>query len=182
MAKSKEQTRSEKPKSGRDEKGRFIQGNEVWILRGDNVGGAPPHFETPEQLWQEAKLYFESVDDNPFVSHEIVTTSKGQTTKEVYHRKPYQKEDLYDFLHVCDLERYKKKSEFARVLKRIDNKIYGNKAQGAYAGIFNANFAAREMGISDRTENVNENKNIEISDEEALRRYKALKKKINGGD
>lgn len=185
MAKSKTQTGKTKPKLdpkyGRNEKGHFAKGNQIQRLTAKDILGNNKKYETPEDLLNKALEYFEYIDNNPSVSHEITTTNKGsQTTKEIYKKNPYTIDGLCVFLKLTTLKHYRKRSEFLPVFNYIDKVIYNQKFSGATRGDFSATIIARDLGLVDKTDNKNENTNTntEMTPEERDRRIKELEKKM----
>lgn len=127
----------------------FKKGNEIWKLADPEKVGRPPRWKTPKELWASVHPYFDHQDENPIISTEITSTSKGSFLKEIHHKKPYTWQGLYVFLGVPNLDHYKEKDEFSAILTHIGNIIYSQKFDGAAAGVFNANIIARDLGLRD---------------------------------
>jgi len=173
-----------KAKEGRNSKGHFAKGNQIQRLTAKDILGNNKKYETPELLLDRCLDYFEDVDNNPSVSHEITTTNKGsQTTKEVYKKNPYTLEGLCVFLRLYSLRDYRGRPEFSQVFSFIDKVIYNNKFSGASRGDFSATIIARDLGLTEKTDNKNENINTEakMTDEERDRRIEELRRKMDGG-
>ena len=162
-------------KEGRDEKGRFAKGNQIQRLTARDLLGKKPRFKTPDDLLQACYDYFDYVNNNPSVSHEIITSGTKQTTKEVYKKNPYTWEGLCVFLGLSSLRYYKGKAEFEHVFTYIDKMIYHNKFEGASRGDFNATIIARDLGLRDKQEI--EKTVTKLSGEERDKKIKELLKK-----
>jgi hypothetical protein len=124
------------------------KGNQFW--NPEFPGGRPPKFKSPEDLWEKCCDYFKMVDESPMVSKEHTSSDKFNSSKTVEHKLPYTWEGLYVFLNVCDLEHYKTKEEFSKIITHIRHCMFNQKLSGAAAGIFNSNIIARELGLADK--------------------------------
>jgi hypothetical protein len=162
-------------KEGRDEKGRFAKGNQIQRLTAADLLGKKPRFKTPDDLLQKCLDYFDYVDNNPSVSHEIITSGDKQTTKEVYKKNPYTWEGLCVYLGMSTLKYYKTKTEFDPVFEYLDKRIYNQKFEGASRGDFNATIIARDLGLRDKQEV--EKTTIKLDGEDRDKRIKELLKK-----
>ena len=173
-----------RPRKEETTKAQFEKGNQIQRLTARDILGNNKKYETPELLLDRCLDYFEDVDNNPSVSHEITTTNKGsQTTKEVYKKNPYTLEGLCVFLRLYSLRDYRGRSEFSHVFSFIDKVIYNNKFSGASRGDFSATIIARDLGLTERTDNSNNNTNTntEMTPEERDRRIAELEKKMRRG-
>lgn len=136
------------------------KGNQFWKLIDPDKVGRNPIFETPTELWEAVSEYFKECDSRPFTKNETTTSEKGIYYKVTEHSIPYTWEGLYVHLGVCNLDHYKTKEAFSGILTHIGNIIRNQKFSGAAAGIFNANIIARDLGLSEKTENRNDNLNV----------------------
>lgn len=140
---------------GRDEKGKFAEGNELWQMAKN--AGRPLQFETPEELWENACEYFNWVDNNPLFEEIIVNSSKeGIQRVKVPKKRPYTIGALCifmgtssDYIKQFNIER---NPEFSPIIKHIKEIIYNQKFEGAASGFFNANIIARDLGLADKSE------------------------------
>ena len=67
--------------------------------------------------------------------------------------------------------------DFLGVIDEIEAAIYTQKLEGAADGLFNSNIIARELGLTEKTENTHKNLNhnsVEISPEQIREISKAL--------
>jgi hypothetical protein len=147
----------------------FEKGNKIWQLADPETVGKPRIFETPEDLWEKAKEYFNYIDENPILK----TDFKGKDSDIVHYdlQRPYTWHGLYVFLGVCNLERYKKNDVFANILTHIGNIIYNQKFDGATVGIFNQAIIARDLGLTDKTDITTNGKEINIPVIEWVKNY-----------
>ena len=137
-----------------------ITGNQFWKNRTKH--GRDKLFSSPEILLEEAYKYFEYCDANPLLEHDFV----GKDATPVYREKNrvYTWSGLELFLGVYSLRDYKKNEEykdFSQVITHIESIIYTNKFEGASANLFNANIISRDLGLANKEETKNENKNQE---------------------
>ena len=136
----------------------FEKGNKIWQLADPETVGRPRIFETPNDLWEKAKEYFEYIDSNPILK----TDFKGKDSEMVKYdlQRPYTWQGLYVFLGVCNLERYRSNDVFANIFTHIGNIIYSQKFDGATVGIFNHAIIARDLGLTDKTDITTNGKDI----------------------
>lgn len=125
-------------------------GNQFWRNIDPSDLGRNPKYRKPEEMWTDAREFFAACDVTPFKKIESGTSAKqGKFKKTTEHKIPYTWYGLYVFLGVCDLEHYKGKKVFSKVLTHIDNTIRNQKYTGAAAGIFNPVIIARDLGLKD---------------------------------
>jgi hypothetical protein len=134
--------------------------NQFWKQRSKH--GRDKIFTTPEILWEAACEYFEWVVDNPIEQQNWVGKDGDEVTKEL--ARPFTLSGLCVYLD-CEertLRNYGTEQEykdFFPVVTRINQIIRTQKFEGAAVGIFNANIIARDLGLTEKTENKNENTN-----------------------
>lgn len=192
-------------KKGRDEKGKFIEGNQLSV---GNNGGRTLRFPTPELLKEKCDSYFEWADANPWIKTEQKKTTqkidlmemmmlskeegvdfddlmKGASNPivELPTQRPYT---LIALCHHIGITKecwrdYEDRTEFADLTTRVRERIENQQIEGALVGAFNANLTARLQGISDKKEIQGEIKTSQIDlsklDEETLRKLKDSQKK-----
>jgi hypothetical protein len=123
------------------------KGNSFWKLRSKH--GRDKIFATPEDFWETACEYFQSVTDNPIVAQD----NKGtKNVNSVSFIRPFTIHGLCIFM---DISRetyidYRNRDDFVEVVRKVDNIIYNQKFEGAAVGIFNHNIIARDLGLSDK--------------------------------
>lgn len=125
--------------------------------------GRPKNIPTPELLWELACKYFQMRDETPWVKNDFIRG--GESAGRVVGLEtavPYTWMGFEDYLCENDilakLEDYKKNrdgkySEFSEVITRIGAVIYDQKFTGASVGAFSPNIIARDLGLTDKTEN-----------------------------
>lgn len=125
--------------------------------------GRPKSIATPEILWKYACDYFQMRDESPWPTHDVIR-SGDNAGKNIYidKQEPYTWEGLDDYLFEHDvisrLEDYKankdnRYAEFVDVVTRIRKIMYDQKFRGAAIGAFKENIIARDLGLTDKTEN-----------------------------
>jgi DNA-packaging protein gp3 len=146
-----------------------LKGNQIWKLRTSH--GRTRIFGDPDTLWEEACLYFDWCDRNPWQRVELVKFQGDATQHDVPLGRPYTMDGLTVYLGVAG-------SYFRTAKKELKDKIEAGKAgpndpalvatmerieqvcrdqniSGAAVGVFNANLVARLHGIADKVENHN---------------------------
>lgn len=134
------------------------KGNKFWLMRSKH--GRDKIFKTPDDLWNAACEYFESVINNPIIAED----NKGtKNVNEVKFIRPFTIRALCLFLNVSRnyFIEFKKTAnqDFLLVIDKIEETIYNQKFEGAVVGIFKENIIARELGLKDKTE-TDQNVNI----------------------
>jgi len=153
------------------------EGNQFWKLRSKH--GRDKLFATPELLWEAACEYFQWCDDNPWLkSEQVKMPGKGYEDKEGNHippklvtqiptARPYTMQGLCNYLD-CNTAYFRQfkagidddGKDFSTIITRIEETVYQQKFEGAAVGAFNANIIARDLGLTDKTDNKNENTNL----------------------
>lgn len=136
----------------KDIKTPFVKGNTYWKLADPTKVGKPRIFPKPIDLWNAAISYFEWSDSHPIVK-QVPTGTKVNPVVQVELQRPYTYQGMCAYLGICNLEAYKKRTEYSEVLTHIDNIIYSNKFEGAAVGVFNSAIIARDLGLIDKQEN-----------------------------
>lgn len=144
--------------------------------------GRPKNIKTPQELWDLACEYFQTVDENPILLQEqkrgsvnMPRSAEGIDPKlmeqiinpviSLETQRPYTWTGLESYLFeqrhvILDLEDYRynrdgRYSEYGGIIRAIDRIIFTQKFEGAAAGIFNANIIARDLGLVDKSEQKN---------------------------
>jgi hypothetical protein len=136
------------------------EGNEFWKLRSKH--GRDPLFASPELMWEAACEYFQWCEDNPLI--EIDFTGKDATMVQKPKMRAFTIHGLCLYLD-CNVQYFndfekslKDKSNdvangFSAVITRIKETIYNQKFTGAASGFLNPNIIARDLGLSEKTQN-----------------------------
>lgn len=125
--------------------------------------GRPKQYSNPEQLEEIAEEYFRWVLDNPMLQEKMFA-SNGRIVKD--DAKIQRPMSIVGFCLFAGISKktfynYANDESFLHIITYIKNTIYTYKLDGAAAGIYNSSIVARELGLTDKTENIN--KNIDIS-------------------
>lgn len=130
------------------------KGNEFWKLRGKH--GRDRIIQDPEALLENAYEYFKWCKENPL----LVTDFKGTRQIEKVHYdkpRPFTKEGvaIYCGVHawkvISDLKEVSQ--DFSKIVTHIEQIIYNQKFEWASIGVFNSSIIARDLGLTDKTEN-----------------------------
>ncbi|PHR23570.1 MAG: DNA-packaging protein [Desulfotalea sp.] len=141
------------------------KGNQFWKQRSKH--GRDKIFSSPEILWEEACKYFEWIDENPLQESKIFNGRDGIDKDTIDIMRAYTWDGLELFLGIDSLREYKTNpdyKDFSQVITRVGKIIYNQKFEGAAAGLLNANIIARDLGLTDKTDNKNENTNTHSGD------------------
>lgn len=141
----------------------FEKGNQYWKLADPDFVGAPRIFETPKDLWEAVRPYFEWIDENPTITVQTTSSAKGTFTNVNELQRPYTWRGLFAFLGICNLERYKEKDEFAKTITHIENIIISQKFEGAASGIFNASIIGKDLGLVDKKDHTSNGKELNLT-------------------
>ena len=126
-------------------------GNSFWQQRTKH--GRDKLFSHPDVLWQEAVRYFTWCEENPLIAIDY----KGKDAIEVAMPKmrAFTWSGLELFLDIDSLREYKtnpKYKDFSQIIERIEKTIYTQKLEGAAAGLLNPNIIARDLGLTEKSE------------------------------
>lgn len=125
--------------------------------------GRPKNLESPEQLWGYACDYFQMVDEMPAEKQDFIRggESAGSIVR-LETIQPYTWAGFEDYLSekgiIAKLADYKSNKDnryekFAPIIARIGNVMFDQKFRGAAVGAFKENIIARDLGLTDKTEN-----------------------------
>lgn len=136
--------------------------NSFWQLRSKH--GRDRIFETPQEMWEAAAEYFNTVDKNPWYKNEAIKSGDacGEIIK-IPTQRPYTLGGLQIFIGCTDQTwiNYRSRQGFLEVMEEIEKVIRTQKFEGAAVGAFNANIIARDLGLKEQTESKNINYNSE---------------------
>jgi len=141
--------------------------NQFWKERSKH--GRDLIFSSPTVLWEAACEYFEATDKRKWVKVDWVGKDAKKVNRET--ETPYTISGLCLFLDIDEdtFNNYGTKpnyEDFFGIVSRIKRVIYTHKFEGAVVGAFNANIIARDLGLREKTENVNTHKFGAEADEE----------------
>lgn len=109
-----------------------------------------------EELHDACLQYFEWVDDNPLLEDKIFSTSMGLERDTQAKMRAMTVRGLCLFLgisHTFWYEHWLKDDRFKHVCKWAEDVITQQKVEGAAAGLLNASFIGKEIGLIDKAEN-----------------------------
>lgn len=150
-------------------------GNKFWQLR--STHGRDQLFADPQLLLKACEEYFQWVDDHPWIKKEQLKKSyvDPETKKTVYladipTATPYTIQGLCRYLQTNHMwfnqfeEALTKKDDqtskdLSIILAHVRDVIYQQKFEGAAVGAFNANIIARDLGLADKKEQRDVDKN-----------------------
>jgi len=153
---------------GRNEKGQFTNGNQLWKLALGKLGRPPKY--TPETLLKAAEDYFIWNDANPWVKKEAIKSGDlAGTTMDIETERPYtiaafclhagiSSAWMTEHENLPDNHQYK--ADFLNVINVIKAAIRTQKFEGATVGVFNSNIIARDLGLADKTDHTTNGKDI----------------------
>lgn len=120
--------------------------------------GKPKYIESPEKMWELFLKYKEFVQNNPILVHDYVGKDGNSVYREkqrpltfsgfecfLVDQKIINYPDLTDY---CD-EKNPSYASYLPVTRAIKKSCSVNRIEGAMAGIFNSNLAARLDGLND---------------------------------
>lgn len=133
------------------------KGNQFWKLRSTHGRGLI--FSSPDLLWEACKEYFEATDERKWYKTEF--NGKDAIECHVPNETPYTWTGLYLFLDISHQtwKDYEAKEGFVEICTRVRNIIYTQKFEGAAVGAFNPNLISRDLGIAEKNENRQTDKN-----------------------
>lgn len=131
-----------------------------------------PRYESPDELWEDAKKYFEWCDNNPLAAASNVTRYKkeesignkgkkkvksGKTDVQLQNiGRPYTLYGLCAFAGIVkwsDFKRtYLSKAGFEEVIATIENIVASQQIDGALTGLFKENLASRLNHLAEKQE------------------------------
>lgn len=140
-------------------------GNEYWKIR--EIDGKEKKYN-PEELNKGCNEYFEWCVDNPFKEQQLFHYQGIITKAEANKMRPFTIHGLCNFLDIVvnTFKNYEKDKDYLTVTTHARQIIYNQKFEGAAAGFLNPNIIARDLGLSEKTENTSTTYTVEVSKEE----------------
>lgn len=139
--------------SERDEKGLFLPGNKIW--EASAPFGAPRKFETPNQLWEKCREYFDFCEDNPLYEDHVIAFQGHAKHEPVAKMRAATNAGLCVFLGInrTTWQNWRNDREDLKdVIDYVDAIIEDRNVTGAAAGSLNATLIARLVGLADKQE------------------------------
>ena len=136
---------------------------------GSENSGRPKAIETPEEMMQHYSDYKQFCVDNPLTIEDYV----GKDAQRVMRQKPRAISYdgfcvwLWDNSIIRDPDHYFRNLdgryvEFIPICQKIKRDIRNHQIEGAMGGIYNVSITQRLNGLVEKTDNKNENTNIEV--------------------
>lgn len=133
------------------------KGNDYW--RNRIRTGAPRKFNSPEELAQAFNDYFEYVENNPLKEAQLMKfkTDRDSESVKVFKRPLPRVMTIQGFcaftgIASSALYEYEKREGFKEIIAQAREVMYGQKIEGAAAGLFNSSIIARELGLTEKSE------------------------------
>jgi hypothetical protein len=120
--------------------------------------GKPKTFKTPDDLWNYFLKYVEYVKNNPLLVHDYVGKDGNSVYREKQRPLTFQGFEVWlsqegvikypDLSDYCD-GKNPSYADYLHITRAIKKACSVSRIEGAMAGIFNANLAARLDGLND---------------------------------
>lgn len=135
-------------------------GNQFWKLRSKH--GRDALFASPEAMQEAAYEYFEWCESSPLMETDF--RGKDATKVDIPKMRAFTMQGLCLYLD-CNTDYFRQFKQqvseknnqdtkgFTEVITRIEDIIYNQKFTGAAAGFLNANIIARDLGLTEKTDN-----------------------------
>ena len=121
--------------------------------------GLTKYIETPDKLWQLFEQFMSWVEANPYKVQDFVGKDGQMVYREKQRPLTWSGFEKYLYLNgvISDLRSYEQNdhgsyTDYLPIIARIKTICRAEIVEGAGAGVYNANIAARVAGISDKTE------------------------------
>lgn len=129
------------------------------------MAGHPRNIDSPIQLWELFEEYQSKL--------ETILVPQSHVKLGVIHleiKEPMSMEGFKDYCYdeVGCIKRYIdgsleiNKEEYVTIISRIKDRIFSHNLSRAAVGLYKENLIARQLGMTEKTDNKNENTNIEI--------------------
>lgn len=143
-------------------------GNRFWEARSSS--GRKPKYATPATLWKSCTEYFKWAEDNPLWETRVFAYQGEIVSTEVPKMRAMTITGMCTFLDITfqTWTTYRTKKDFSEIATRAEAIIRDQKFAGAAADLLNANIIARDLGLSEKTENEHSFDLSKLSDEEVL--------------
>lgn len=137
--------------------------NQFWKLRSEH--GRDFLFENPERLLKEIERYFNWVDAHPWFMVEAIKSgdNAGKLIK-IPRARPYTLSGLCIYLNASESwwrnfrSNVDLSQDFLSIISRAEEVIRTNKFEGAAVGAFNANLMSRDLGMAEKVDSRNVDK------------------------
>ena len=129
------------------------KGNKFWEARTKH--GPPMKYSDPDVLWNACVEYFEWTEDNPLYESKAMNVGGQVEIVKIPKVRAMTITSLCRFLDVTlkTWVSYRETKDLLHIATRADNVIRDQKFTGAAADLLNANIIARDLGLSEKTDN-----------------------------
>jgi DNA-packaging protein gp3 len=124
-----------------------------------NPVGRPKLIESPQQLWLLFRKYKEWAKANPRKKEDFVGKDGNRVDRKLERPLTFVGFEAYLFerMIITDLGDYERNkdnryAEFATIIRAIKNVIETDQFEGASVGIYQHNIIARKLGLADKQE------------------------------
>lgn len=120
-------------------------------------------FQTPKELWDASKKYFNWVMDNPILEQRPFSYMGNITYAEVEKPRPMSVYRMCSYIGMdySTYTRYRKNEKYKEVCNAIDTIIRENKFEGAASGQMNPVIIARDLGLRDNIDHTSGGEKID---------------------
>lgn len=131
-----------------DANGRFMSAKDGSVL-------PPLSYSTPLELIEECVKYFEWLEENPHYEARLTTYEGISQVEKVPRKRVATVGGLCLFLGICEqtLQNLKADPRYKTIIDWACRLIYEDKFNSAAAGLLNANFIARDLGLAEKVDN-----------------------------
>lgn len=131
-----------------------------------NPVGRPKNIDSPQQLWLLFRKYKEWAKATPRTKQDYVGKDGDEVARRLERPLTFVGFEVYLFerMIISDLGQYERNkenryAEFVTIVRAIKNVIETDQFEGASVGIFQHNIIARKLGLADKQESRNVDKN-----------------------
>lgn len=124
-----------------------------------NPAGRPRSISSPEELWRLFRQYKTWAKENPYLKHDFVGKDGDSVMRKFERPLSFAQFEAYlvERMIINDLGDYERNKEgryqdFTTIIRAIKRIIEGDQFDGAAAGIYKENIIARKLGLADKQE------------------------------
>lgn len=128
------------------------------------------YIESPERLWEYFTQFVEHEKNSPMYKVEYVGKEGDKVNTPLQVPITFEgfecwlaDQDIISHLSDYSANKGGVYDSYSTTITRIRNNCFAQNFKGAAVGLFNANLIAKKLGLAEKTENKNENTNIEVT-------------------
>lgn len=128
------------------------------------------YIKPPEKLWEHFEAYVKKESENPMFKIEYVGKDGREVRTALNVPITFEGFECYlaDLGIIQDLGDYtrnrdNKYDDYSAIITRIQKNCFVQNLKGAAVGLFNANIIAKKLGMVEKTQNENTNRNFDIT-------------------